>query len=265
MNLYRISSLIRAKHTGSFAVVWPSWLLHIGVLAVVLIGLGWLSKSEFYQPTSLYGLLLLGSMGFWARHFFNEYRNPLQALRWHTLPASQAEKWLSQWIVSALAMPLLLFAWFWLASVLAALALSWFGSRTALAIFNPLEPSVWASLKTYWALHPILFFGLVYFDKSPVIKSLAAMLMVPLLWMLLGYQILTIFGGQWHLRDFMHTSGFEVLLGMKPTGGVVLGAQHPLVVFAHQDAWQRVQPVVILLYSLYFWGLSYLRFKELDL
>ena len=105
--------------------------------------------------------------------------------------------------------------------------------------FNPLVQMVWGD-KAYLILHPALFFGAIYFRNLVVVKTIcsaALVLFVCILW--ITYHI--------HLE----------VLGVNATSA--------------KDSWGIVRAFYyalkdnfVIIYSLFFWVMSYLRFRELD-
>lgn len=267
MNATTISQLILAKQS-----LTPNRLLRDGgiVLAIITV---LLVLGRFLEPTSTQPdyesfaitliILAIFEIGGYS---FREFKQKSMAIQWMTLPASTFEKWLTNWLTSFLIIPI---GFILLLSVATALSNVFIfilgGGDILIPLFNPISAEGWLCLKAYWIIHPILFFGAIYFKKRPVLKTIGSIALL-----LLAFILYIGFIGDWMFSDTaMHIqeledqnfSEEEFFLEMSEylritTEGFVEKA-FGLLKFIGKS--------LSVLYFPFFWGLSYLRLKELDL
>jgi hypothetical protein len=270
MNASTISGLILAKQS-----ITPYRLVRDGgiVLAIitVLIVLG-----QFVEPSSSHRsyesfaitmvLLAIFEIGGYA---FREFKQKSLAIQWMTLPANTMEKWLANWLTSFFLVPLVFLVLLSLSTILGnAVIFLLGGSELLVPVFNPISKEGWFCLKAYWIVHPILFFGAIYFKKRPVLKTFGSVALL-----LLALILYVGFVGDWifadtfenqasweeQYMDEMNEEEFFIALGehLRVTSeGFALEALAVL---------KAIGKTLSILYFPFFWGLSFLRLKELDL
>jgi len=256
-------NLMLAKQTFTKARIIRDALLAFGILSVILILGGWSPSEDTKDVIVIFGIAMaliafveLGS------HTFDEFKNSRSSYQWVTLPATQFEKWSANFITSFLLVPILALVIFCFASIAASLILNLTGSISALPIFNPFSQEAWGLLKAYWVMHPILFFAAIYFKNRPIIKLAGIGALLFLSWILYMAFIGDLFFDHLPEPDFHKFENFD---------------EHSTFTFGPFE-WRgedfhynpnfmftAVTNLICLSYFVYFWGLSFLRLKELEL
>lgn len=177
-----------------------------------------------------------------SRTAFAEYKNSLTAPTWITLPASMEEKWLAIFLATAVAVPLLFLISLVFSTALIDGFIVLFDSENQINIFNPFSEDGLMVLKAYLITHPLLFFGAIYFKKHVIVKTfgtVALVLFALLLWTMLLFYIPTPNACARCLTESYIKYDFSI--------------------YFH---WMG--NCTEILYPLFFWAMSYLRFKELE-
>jgi hypothetical protein len=175
------------------------------------------------------------------------------------VPASTFEKWLANFFYSVLIVPVGFILVLATASMLSYVLIHTLGFGQA-SLFNPFSTEGWKLLKFYWWLHPILFFSAIYFKKRPVLK-INGVISLLIIAMLLYIAFITHLLPDHTATDLDLETYYE---GMDERAAFIsfslsikdLADKTGLLTFIKVLAWT---------YFPYFWGLSYLRFKELEL
>jgi len=258
VNLVRVATYIRLKHaTESSRLIRLISLFFAGLCALMFL-LSSVNKDSLSEDiTGVYGLgILIVAVVILGRHTFNEFKNPLESVGWLTLPASTEEKWLANFLVSFLIAPVVYILAVTLGSIVVKILFISLGWNTAFEIYNPISASGLDLLTGYWIIHPVLFFGAIYFNKSVIMKTSAMMAIV-----IFGLLIYTFFVG-WLLLPDVITDDFNMYNGelqlewdMEEDSGWVHLA----------PTWSKFVLKTLFYGSfLYFWVLSYLRLREVD-
>lgn len=257
MNMHRVMNYIFIKHAQEpHRVLRNAGLVFAVMCAVIFLVSG---ADKFNLPdglNSIYGIgVFILAVVVLGRYTFNEFKNPLTAVGWLTLPASTEEKWLANFITSFLLAPLMYIFLLTLGTAFIKMLLLIPGWNAQFEVFNPVSRESWELLTDYWIIHPILFFGAIYFKKNIILKTWGSVFV--LLSFLVAYTAflgwiifpeLTTHSSNWNGEEF-----YMEFLDDDHHGGFSPG--------------NWLSPVkTILFYGsfLYFWGLSYLRLREVD-
>jgi hypothetical protein len=265
MNTLTIFQLIRAKQLSSPHRLWRDIGWALAILTVLLV-IGQVAEPtadhseyvSFVFAMFIVAIIELGS------HTFSEFKQERQAVQWFTLPATTLEKWSSNFLTSFLIVPVAFLLVITVATLLANLVIAIFGWAISMPVFNPFTYEGIKLLKFYWIIHPLLFFGAIYFKKRPMLKTFGSLSLF-----FIGFAIFTAWVGDLLFSDLFSDIDFD--------------DQHYTEeeIFAHfGDFIQRgadgisveVKGWIKLLantlfygYFLFFWSLSYLRLKEMEL
>lgn len=196
-------------------------------------------------------------------HTFNEYKDKGSAYAWLMLPATTLEKWLSNFVMSFFIVPLVFIVVFSVSALLAKILISILGWPVQVTLFNPLSAEAWVLLKGYWYIHPLYFFGAIYFKNRVVMKTTAALFLLGILWLVYSA----------FMADLILSSSIESSLAVFESQFNHPPPYHvgPLIIeeesmrFTSPRLSSVVGSLITLGYFAYFWGLSLLRFRELEL
>lgn len=225
INAQRCLWLFLARYDLQQRDLVKNLLLSGVVLAAVIVLLFRVTSANSGIITFLYFGTVIYGGGW---HFFYRNRQRLTLGHYLMIPATETEKWVVEWLDSLIIIPLMLVFPVLLAVLMGNLL--WDGATP-----NPGEmtDAIIRGIKVYFILHPILFFGAAYFRGAIVLKLAASLLLVLVLSALVAGLILgtgTYEGTPFPEFDFT-LSGF----------------------------------IVWALYSLFFWGLSWWRQREVEI
>jgi len=259
INLNRVVTYITLKHAmESSRLIRLGALFFAGLCALMFLLSGVKDDSLPEDLGGVYGFgILIVAVIVIGRHTFNEFKNPLTSMGWLTLPASTEEKWLANFIVSFFMAPIIYIIAVTLGSVVVKIIHVSLGWYTGFEIFNPLSASGFDLLTSYWTIHPIFFFGAIYFNKSSVMKMSAMMAIV-----IVGLLIYTAWVG-WLLIPDQFSNGFSMQNGDNELHNSMMEDDfNPL---QWLPSWSKFGFHALFYGSfLYFWVLSYLRLKEVE-
>lgn len=175
-----------------------------------------------------------------SRTAFVEYKNCQTAPTWITLPASMEEKWLAIFLATAVAVPLLFLISLVFSTLLIDGFIVLFDSEYQMNLFNPFSEHGLKVLKAYLTFHPLLFFGAIYFRDKVIVKTFGTLALF-----LIGFSLWTLL--------------------------LLYGAKDNVVSLVINDYkydagkyFQLLGDSTIIFYFVFFWAMSYLRFKELE-
>lgn len=266
MNALTVWNLIVTKQRTSPNRLWKDAGLALLILtALVFIG-------HFGEPTTSHSayvafgiamfVVALNELG---GHTFSEYKNERFAFQWLTLPASMTEKWLANFVYSFLIVPIAFLFILTLSTILANILTMIFGTGSPMPIFNPFTLEGWINLKVYWQVHPVLFFGAVYFRKRVILKTFGSIALVAITLM-----IFTAWFGHLLFADVLSELQ-HMAEGSADEEQFFLLMQDSFQLNEDGFILQRLEllkglgNVLFYGYFLFFWGLSYLRFTEWEL
>ena len=166
-------------------------------LELLLLYLYFTFSCYFYSPSLDHHPTLFYLLGlFITLRIYDDFRHTHKASAWLSLPCSNAERFLSKYVLIMLAYPLALFALFCLAffsALLIQLALD--GSMPQMESLSELAGSQFPSMMTYYFLmQAILILGCITFRSIPVIKTMISVLIIAAFFLLIpltGYMIFT--------------------------------------------------------------------------
>jgi len=264
MNLTHVKHLITAKQAST-----PQRLLKtLGLTLVILVSA--LALHAFSGDASLANTLRTFSFAFLVvatielgSHTFNEYKQKNEAYRWIMIPASQLEKWFSSFFTSFLIVPVVFIAVFITATLIANVLLLVMGVGTSVELLNPFSHSVWSLIKGFWLIHPLFFFAAIYFKKQPILKVTGAIALVVITWALYSLMLVNLM-----FSDVMMEAQNSLMVvtpeAVAQLFGFLIIDEHG-VQFVSNAFTKTLFYTVFLGYFAFFWGLSFLRFKEMEL
>lgn len=159
----RIFYLLKTRNFGAFVALRNYALYCIIVMTMIFLTMK-MGKSPNFL---IFAIMSVALMYLAERQFFPLLKSTNESMHFFGLPASQAEKWLAELIHTFLVLPLLVI----LPMLLIILVQN---SLLAFGKSNVGMDALAGSLKMYWSLHPLLFFGAAYFKKSVLIKTFGA-------------------------------------------------------------------------------------------
>ncbi len=199
--------------------------------ALIAVGAGIMFSIGNVNAEKITFLFVLTALYAASKIYFGWTKDAAELSRFLSVPATEAEKWFAEWINSLLIVPFLV-------AIPIVVAATF---NTLVGAGNPIDwSSLWKGLGTayqrYLMLHPVLFFSAIYFRKAVVLKMLSCLM---LLGILTVATVLAIVGD-----TLMHSGGHGL-------------ASH---------AWIPCLPGngCLWIYTLFFWGMSYLRLRELE-
>lgn len=203
-------------------------LLAFGLLAV---SAGIMFSTSGVDDSKIRLLFILAALYAASRIFFSWTKNDTELARYLAVPATEGEKWFAEWINSIVVVPFLVA----LPIITAAVFNSLIGAGNAID-----WPVLWGGLvgayKSYLVLHPILFFSAIYFRNAAVLKMLSSLMLMAILTVLV---VLAILGGT-IFHNGAHGLTSHTWFPCLPGNGCL---------------W---------VYSIFFWGMSYWRQRELE-
>jgi hypothetical protein len=264
MNPTRVYQLILAKQGSKpqrvIRDIGLTWLIATAVVLMVHIS----SVGTFtdYSGIFAFALLFMAQLEL-GNHTFDEYKQAGSAAQWLMLPADPFEKWLSSFLTSFLVVLIFLLV-LSVSTLTANLLVGLFGWGNLVPIFNPVGLEALQLFKLYVWLHPLLFFSAIYFKKRPMIKIFGALSLLLIVWLFYTAALVN-----WLLGDLINATiaNFEtqVLNGDTIHIGKFLALRSTGLEFTSSLFTQVGSSLLSVLYFGFFWGLSYLRFKELEL
>lgn len=264
MNLTTVQHLITAKHASTPKRLIKTLGLSLVLLVAALLPMAFNGDTSAASAFSIFaGAFLIIATIEMGSHTFNEYKQKNEAYRWLMLPASQLEKWSSSFLTSFLIVPVVYIAVFIAASIIANLLLLITGFDTSIELLNPFSDSVWNLIKGYWMIHPLFFFGAIYFKKQPILKISASIVIIIIMWAMYSVALANLL-----LADLVMAAK-DSLQGVSPE---VVTQQFSFLIFDEHGVQfvsnaftKTVFYTLCIGYFTFFWGLSFLRFKELEL
>jgi hypothetical protein len=265
MNTMTIYQLIKAKQLSSPNRLWRDAGWALAILTVLMI------FGQVIEPTSSHDeyvsfafamfVIAVIEMG---SHTFNEFKHPRSSVQWFTLPATTLEKWTSNFITSLLIVPVAFLFVLTVATLLANLFIGLFGWGIGMPIFNPFSAEGLTLLKFFWCIHPIMFFGAIYFKKRPMLKIFGSLSIL-----LLALALFTGFVGDLLFNDVFNNNNFHNE-GMDENNFSFHFGEN---IHISQDGIELVNGGLLkffayaasIAYFIFFWSLSYLRLKEMEL
>ncbi|MFQ3230801.1 hypothetical protein [Reinekea sp.] len=265
MNAMTVYQLILAKQSQQPFRLARDVSLAMIISIMVIIFATAVSDSKISSLFPIFTVaMLIVAIGEIGSHTFNEYKEKGNAYVWLMLPATTLEKWLSNFVMSFFIIPVVFILVFSASSLIAKLLIAMLGWPVEASLFNPISTDGWSLLKGYWLIHPLYFFGAIYFKNRVVMKTTAAMFILIILWF-----IYTAF-----IADLLISAQVESSLEFFESQ------------FNHSETYIKFGPLIIeeenirltspilgrllgtaimIGYFSYFWSLSLLRFRELEL
>jgi hypothetical protein len=264
MNAMNIAQLIKTKQAQHpYRFLRDTGLALIISVAAIFAGMV-ITGNQFPTALPIFSIgMLLVAMSELGNHTFDEYKDKGSAYMWLMLPASVYEKWLSNFIMSFLIVPLVFIVVFTASTLVAKFLAMILGWPLTIGLFNPLSSDGWELLRGYWLLHPLFFFGAIYFKNRVILKTSAAMILVVILWI-----VFSVFMADWIISSQVESSTHLFIAHFDHAGPYEFG---PFIIQGEELAFRSpalgtlIQTLVTVVYFSYFWGLSLLRFKELEL
>jgi hypothetical protein len=152
---------------------------------------------------------------------------------------------------------------FSVSALLAKILISILGWPVQVNLFNPVSAEAWTLLKGYWFIHPLYFFGAIYFNNRVVMKTTATLFLLAISWLIFSA----------YMADLIISSSIESSLPLFESqfnhsppyyfGPLII--EEESIRFTSPLLSSAVQTVITAGYFAYFWGLSLLRFKEIEL
>ena len=264
MNTLTIYQLIAAKQASSTNRLWKDVGLALAILTVLMVIGQFADPMTSHHEFSVFGfamfIIAVREMG---SQTFSELKKEKVAYQWLTLPATTTEKWLSNFVTSLVLVPVVFLLVLTLATLTTNLFLFVFGWGQPMPIFNPLSGAGLLLLKVYIGFHPIMFFAAIYFKKRPILKVFGALSLLFLVFaMYLGFVGDLLFSGIEDQVKHMEGTWTETSV---LTIGDWLRITEDGPEFSNLGTLKFIANVVNVSYFIFFWGLSYLRLKELEL
>ena len=265
MNASTIWNLIAAKQSSSPNRAWKDAGWTLAILTVLFV------IGQVIEPSNDHGEYIGLAVAMFVvavielgGHTFSEFKNDKVAVQWLTLPATTLEKWTSNFVTSFFLVPFAMWFIITAATLVANAILGLSGWSSFMPVFNPFTAEGWFLLKFYWIIHPILFFGAIYFKKRPILKTLGSLS--------LFFIALVLYVG--FVGDWLWVDHFEALEHLDE--GNYSDEEMFFIISEHFKNtaqglfidWGTIKFIAHTLfygYFVFFWGLSYLRLKELEL
>ena len=264
MNATTIYNLILAKQNSSPNRIWKDVGLALAILTVLLVISQFAEQTHNHSeyPRFALAMLVIAVIELGGRTF-SEFKHEKIAYQWLTLPATTTEKWLANFVTSLILVPVGFMLVLTVATMLANLFLTLFGWGQSMPLFNPISAEGLFLFKFYACLHPLLFFGAIYFKKRSALKTFGSLSVF-----LMGFAFYVAFN-----VDFLFSGVFEQMEmhdhnwteDTVVTFGNSLRITADGVEFEHMGLLKFMAYLVTYGYFLFFWGLSYLRLKEIEL
>ncbi len=196
----------------------------------------------FFSATILAGGAILTSLSFGQMH------DPLKGIGYLTLPGSMAEKYLSKLLLTSLGFAVATALFFYAFSFVAAVA-----ARTVFGVPIPLfaleRDCTLDALVVFLNIHPLLFFGAVYFKRFALLKTVLCGLLFVIA---LGALILLV-----SRPLFSHGEGAVVLYNLSNSFSVFMTR--------HGSALKIAGNIIRWVLPAFFIGLGYIRLTEYEL
>lgn len=192
-----------------------------------------------------------------AARAFIDIHDKSRAYEWFMLPASILEKFLTRLIITSLGWAVLFTIIYSVASLFGeTMNLIIFGYRHVL--FNPFSERVLLAVLQYLITQSVFLFGAVYFRKNHFIKTLLAILIVGIGFLLVCLLVWRIFFSSYFPWLF-NGNGYEGLTMSLDWESFVYEGEKILNAFG-----RVIRVVYYLLFAPFFWLLSYLRITETE-
>ena len=194
-NLKRFLMLFK-KHTYEKGKEYILSILTITIILIVLlIYTAYVNASglkEDYQQVFFIGGLLLTGMIFTSM-IFSDLNDKRKATSYLTLPASQLEKYLVNWVFSYLIFQLVFISIFYIATcTVLSLGINEFGvGNNIINIFNR-ENEIYIVFYVYILIHALIFFGAIFFKKKHFIKIILSLFVIGLAFTFVNKLLLTL-------------------------------------------------------------------------
>lgn len=239
LNLLKTQHMIRppvlAKNLGiGFALILAAFMLR------------YLGSEEHQVDGFIVAPMLVAALVFAELFMFKPFKESRATIFYLSIPASITEKWLANLISSFFLLPLLVLAGCYLANIVAYLLLDIVGAMTILH-----TPAWWDALKVYWSLHPLLFFGAIYFRTGILFKTFGLLAVLAIASAVIFFGAVIVASPELaHLNGEIHVGE-----GHSPL---------PLSILAFLDS-DLFQFLATLAYFSFFWSLSLLRLREVEI
>ncbi len=264
MNTVTIYQLILAKQSLSTNRLWKDVGLTLAILILFLVVAQLIDPiidNQQYAGFAI-GMFIIAVLEM-GGHSFSEFKKEKVAYQWLTLPATVTDKWLSNFLTSLVIVPIIFLLVLVAATLLTNLFLFVTGWSQLLPVFNPLSETGWFLLRVYLTVHPLMFFAAIYFNKRPILKAFAALSILMLIFLVyLGFLVDLLFSG----LEYSFPSVFDDWAENSVlTIGALVRITEEGLEFSSNGAFKYLINIVTLSYFIFFWGLSYLRLKEMEL
>lgn len=264
MNTLTIYQLIAAKQSSSATRLWKDIGLTLAILTLLLVSIQFIEPiTSNHQYAGFALAMFIVAVIEMGSHSFSEFKKAKVAYQWLTLPATTTEKWMSNFVTSLIIVPVIFLLVLTVATLLTNVFLFVFGWGQLLPIFNPFSATGVLLLKVYIGFHPLMFFAAIYFKKRPILKAFGALSVIFLaLVMYFGFIGNLLFSG---IEDQIPHMQGEWTENSVVTIGNWLRITEDGPVFENVGMLKFIANIINVSYFIFFWGLSYLRLKELEL
>lgn len=241
----RVLNLLKSQHMVRPPVLAKNLGIGFALILAAFI-LRYLGSDEHQVDGFIVAPMLVAALVFAELFMFKPFKESRATIFYLSVPASMTEKWLANFISSFLLLPLLVLAACYLANIVAYLLLDIVGTVTILR-----TPAWWDALKVYWSLHPLLFFGAIYFRTGVLFKTFGSLAVLAISSALVFFGAVIIASPELaHLDGEIHVAD-----GHSPLPLSVLA-------FLESDVFHFL---LTLAYFGFFWGLSLLRLREVEI
>lgn len=240
----RVLDLIKSQHM----VRPPALAKNLGTgFALILAAfvLRYLGSEEVKTDGFIIAPMLVAALVFAELYMFKPLKEPRSTIFYLSVPASTTEKWLANLISSFLLLPVLVLIGCYLANFMAFFLLDLVGLVT-----NLRAPKWWEALKIYWEFHPLLFFGAIYFRTGVLFKTFGSLAVL-----FFASALVFFFAVIVASPELAHLNGeVNIADGHNPL-------PPSIVSFLESDLFHSLMTLV---YFGFFWGLSLLRLREVE-
>lgn len=245
VNFSRVISLLKSQHL----VRAPILVKNLGI-GFALILAAFILRYMGSEPNRYDGFIiapmLVAALVFAELYMFKPLKESRATVFYLSIPASVTEKWLANLISSFILLPLLILIGCFFANLMAFVLVNVVNGDTLLRY-----PKWGDALKIYWFFHPLLFFGAIYFRTGVLFKTFGSIAVLFILSIVLF---------------FLATLLAAPELMMLRENPVIPDGHNPipLLVIALFDG-DYFPSFLTLIYFSYFWGLSLLRLREVEI
>ena len=192
LDLRRVGLLLKEE----FSLQYLRYLMGLGVVFGGLFIIWWINGlGEIFQEKEQleefhyiwFGIILLGGGAFFTSLAYVHFGAKTSRLFYLNLPASNLEKYLTKWIITAVIYPLSI----WLIY----LAFSWLANKINIQYtegrpFAPLPAfgeTTWLFIRMYWVTQTVFLAGAVFFHRYAIFKTAFSIMLVEVFLMLFVY------------------------------------------------------------------------------